>query len=71
MFYVQGFLLLAMCGVVRAAEYLNAFLSSNWRAFATQNYFDPRGIFIGIVFCAPIVLILVTQLVMAISLPCF
>jgi transmembrane protein 18 len=61
--FVQGCLFLAMCAAGRAAEYLNSWAANNWRSFATQNYFDPRGIFAAVMFAGPIILILVIQVV--------
>ena len=40
--------------LVRGAEMINDFASLHWDSFATQNYFDKRGVFIGIMFCAPL-----------------
>lgn len=46
--------LLAMGILVRSAEYLNSLGAQHWESFATQNYFDRNGIFVGIFFCAPL-----------------
>jgi len=43
-----------IAAIVRSAEWLNGLGARNWRQFATQNYFDKRGIFIGIMLCAPL-----------------
>lgn len=51
--------------VVRAAEWMNATGSRRWREFATQNYFDRNGIFVGLTVCAPL---LVVCLVMLLSM---
>ncbi|KAL7435294.1 hypothetical protein ACHAXM_004626 [Skeletonema potamos] len=40
--------------IVRLAERLNIMGNSRWKEFATQNYFDRSGIFMGIMLCAPI-----------------
>mmetsp|Transcript_24222 Transcript_24222/g.57159 ORF Transcript_24222/g.57159 Transcript_24222/m.57159 type:complete len:259 (-) Transcript_24222:249-1025(-) len=42
--------------VVRSAEWLNSLGDEHWESFATQNYFDNRGVFIGIMLCAPLLL---------------
>lgn len=42
--------------IVRAAERLNDYGAKHWKEFATQNYFDRRGIFIGIMLCGPLLL---------------
>ena len=65
MFKTQVTTLVVLCGAARSAEYLNEFLGMRWRGFATQNYFDPRGIFISLMFSAPIVLIVLTLVVRA------
>ena len=40
--------------IVRMSEYLNGIGARRWRDFATQNYFDRGGIFMGIMVCAPL-----------------
>lgn len=42
--------------LVRSAEWLNGLGSKNWEKFATQNYFDRRGIFVGVMVCGPLLL---------------
>ena len=42
--------------LVRSAEWLNGIGARTWEKFSTQNYFDNRGIFIGIMFCGPLLL---------------
>ena len=42
--------------LVRCSELMNGYAARNWQSFATQNYFDRGGIFIGIFFCAPLLL---------------
>ncbi|KAL7521340.1 hypothetical protein ACHAWX_006007 [Stephanocyclus meneghinianus] len=49
--------------IVRLAEQLNQLGNSRWRDFATQNYFDKNGIFMGIVICAPLLVICFVMLV--------
>jgi hypothetical protein len=39
---------------VRSAEWLNGLGSENWEKFCTQNYFDRKGIFVGVMFCGPL-----------------
>jgi hypothetical protein len=41
-------------GLVRSAEWLNSWGNRNWESFSTQDYFDKRGIFVGIMVCAPL-----------------
>jgi len=42
--------------VVRSAEWLNAQGEEHWESFATQDYFDKRGIFVGIMLSGPMLL---------------
>lgn len=42
--------------LVRCAERFNSLGAEHWESFATQNYFDKNGIFIGILFCGPLLL---------------
>ena len=41
-------------GTVYAAEWINRQAAAHWQEFAGQNYFDKRGVFISLVFCAPL-----------------
>ena len=65
MFKTQVVLFLALCGLARAAEYINAALGQRWRSFATQNYFDPRGVFMSVLFSGPIVINVLVMVVRA------
>jgi len=50
-------ILLVFIGVfVKSSEYLNMYASRHWEDFASQNYFDERGIFAGIMLSAPMLL---------------
>ncbi|KAL7493060.1 hypothetical protein ACHAWT_002861 [Skeletonema menzelii] len=49
----MGFMII-LAIIVRLAERLNSIGNSRWKEFATQNYFDRGGIFIGIMLCAPL-----------------
>ena len=40
--------------VVRSAEWLNEKGAEHWESFATQNYFDKRGIFLAIMLSGPL-----------------
>ena len=51
----MGFMVLVGI-IVRLAEFLNSMGANRWRDFATQNYFDRGGIFMGIMFCAPLLI---------------
>ncbi|KAL3784608.1 hypothetical protein HJC23_007064 [Cyclotella cryptica] len=49
--------------IIRMAEQLNQLGNRRWRDFATQNYFDKNGIFMGIMICAPLLIICFIMLV--------
>lgn len=42
--------------VVRSEEWLNEQGAKHWEQFATQDYFDKRGIFIGLMLSGPLLL---------------
>ena len=49
--------------IIRLAEYLNSLGNQRWREFATQNYFDKGGIFMGIMVCAPLLVVVLVMLI--------
>jgi hypothetical protein len=49
--------------IIRLAEILNTIGARRWREFSTQNYFDRSGIFMGIMVCAPLLLVCLFMLV--------
>ncbi|GKV09030.1 hypothetical protein SLEP1_g20590 [Rubroshorea leprosula] len=54
--------LLSLAGVY-LAERLNKVLSNNWKRFATQNYFDPSGLFLSVLWSGPLLVIAIIILV--------
>ena len=46
-----------------ASERLNTAAHARWRAFATQDYFDRRGVFVGVLWAGPLILVLCAMLV--------
>ena len=55
--YIQLGLMIFLGVIVRFAEKMNQIGNSRWRDFATQNYFDKNGIFMGIMICAPLLMV--------------
>lgn len=49
--------------VVRLADTMNRIGNSRWKEFATQNYFDNGGIFMGIMICAPLLIVCLIMLI--------
>ncbi len=43
--------------MVRSAEYLNRLGAEHWESFATQNYFDDKGIFVSLMLSGPLLVI--------------
>ncbi|RWW44937.1 hypothetical protein BHE74_00049266, partial [Ensete ventricosum] len=39
------------------AEWINSFLGKNWKSFSSQNYFDPHGLFISVLWSGPLLVL--------------
>ena len=50
--------------VSMCASTLNAWGAEHWEHFSTQNYFDKNGVFVSALFTAPMILVLLVQLVL-------
>ncbi|XVF29966.1 hypothetical protein REPUB_Repub16aG0016700 [Reevesia pubescens] len=62
--------LLALLGVY-FAESLNRFLGYNWKKFATQNYFDPSGVFLSALWSGPLLTIAIIILINTLFSMCY
>jgi hypothetical protein len=51
---VQMLLLVSILGVVYSAETLNRLGGEHWQQFAGQNYFDKHGVFMSVLWSAPL-----------------
>jgi hypothetical protein len=67
LFKLQFCLFITSCGLIFLSERINTIARENWREFATQNYFDKHGVFMGVVFSAPLLAILTIQLLVTLS----
>lgn len=59
----QMFLFLLALAGVYLAERLNGFLGKNWKSFAGQNYFDPNGLFLSVLWSGPLLCIAIIILI--------
>jgi hypothetical protein len=50
----QMVLLVVILGLVYCAERVNTLAGAHWQSFATQNYFDRRGVFVSVMYSAPL-----------------
>lgn len=60
---LQTCLFFSLCILVYFSETLNTYGRVYWEDFTDQNYFDTQGIFISIMYSAPLLIILMIQLV--------
>jgi hypothetical protein len=61
---VQVVLFALICGTIALSEHINAWGRLHWKSFATQQYFDQHGIFMGIFVAGPLLLTGFVQLVL-------
>ncbi|XP_008462809.2 uncharacterized protein LOC103501090 [Cucumis melo] len=67
----QMFLFLFALAGVYFAEGINKILSKNWKKFATQNYFDPNGVFLSALWCGPLLVISMIILINTLFTLCY
>ncbi len=59
----HAFVFVCLCALVLLAEPINTAGQAWWRSFASQNYFDDRGVFISLMISLPTVLLLIGMLI--------
>ncbi|ESQ33353.1 hypothetical protein EUTSA_v10008956mg [Eutrema salsugineum] len=62
--------LMALAGVY-FAETLNRLLRKNWKRFSTQNYFDPHGVFLSVLWSGPLLVIAMIILINTLFSLCY
>ncbi|CAL5203373.1 unnamed protein product [Lathyrus oleraceus] len=62
--------LLTLAGVY-LAERLNSFLGGNWKSFSSQNYFDPSGVFISVLWSGPLLVLAMIILINTLFSLCY
>lgn len=50
-------------GGTRLSEFINTYLRHRWQEFSRQNYFDEHGIFMGVMWAGPLLILGFTMLV--------
>lgn len=50
-------------GGTRSSEYINTYLRNRWHDFSRQNYFDEHGVFMGVMWAGPLLILGFTMLV--------
>ncbi|KAJ1387838.1 Transmembrane protein [Sesbania bispinosa] len=67
----QMFLFLLTLAGVYLAERLNSFLGKNWKSFSGQNYFDPSGLFMSVLWSGPLLVIAMIILINTLFSLCY
>ncbi|KAI5555450.1 hypothetical protein BDE02_19G081200 [Populus trichocarpa] len=62
--------LVALAGVY-LAERLNRVMGDYWRSFASQNYFDPHGLFLSVLWSGPLLIIATIILINSLFSLCY
>ncbi|KAK7316373.1 hypothetical protein VNO77_35372 [Canavalia gladiata] len=67
----QMFLFLLTLVGVYLAESLNRILGKNWKSFSGQNYFDPSGLFMSVLWSGPLLVIAMIILINTLFSLCY
>lgn len=60
---VQIGMLIGVALLIYNTETVNVLGAVYWKRFSSQNYFDENGVFVGIFYAAPLLLLLLLQLI--------
>lgn len=58
-------MIMFMALIVYNLETINSVASLTWHSFSTQNYFDQRGVFLSVIVGLPLLIIISTQVLLA------
>lgn len=64
---LQMIIFLTGCFLIFMSEQLNTIGREHWKDFSTQNYFDTHGVFMSVVFSAPILINITIQLLVTLA----
>ena len=53
----QAAVFVSTTGLLYSSRLLNRAAGARWASFSTQNYFDEQGLFAGVAWCAPLILL--------------
>ncbi|KAI4358041.1 hypothetical protein L6164_001951 [Bauhinia variegata] len=67
----QMILFLSALAGVYLAEKLNNILGKNWKSFSSQNYFDPNGLFMSVLWSGPLLVIAMIILINTLFSLCY
>ncbi|XP_027347629.1 transmembrane protein 18 [Abrus precatorius] len=67
----QMFLFLLTLVGVYLAESLNRYMGKNWKSFSGQNYFDPSGLFMSVLWSGPLLVIAIIILINTLFSLCY
>ncbi|KAI4313179.1 hypothetical protein L6164_026178 [Bauhinia variegata] len=68
---LQMILFLSALVGVYLAERLNNILGKNWKSFSSQNYFDPNGLFMSVLWSGPLLVIAMIILINTLFSLCY